>query len=160
MTSKAIAGGNQYVDEDGNPLYSYFTDYEEGIYVGYRYYETMAAQLGDEGEAWYQKNVTYSFGEGLSYSDFTWTAANQSKSTTLTADSEIVIDVTVANGEDSLPGKDVVELYYSAPYTDTAKLEKPAAVLGDFAKTDTLAARKFADAETQTRCPRYGFVRR
>lgn len=140
VTSKAIAGGNQYVDEDGNPLYSYFTDYEEGIYVGYRYYETMAAQLGGEGEAWYQENVTYSFGEGLSYSDFTWTAANQSKSTTLTADSEIVIDVTVANGADSLPGKDVVELYYSAPYTDTAKLEKPAAVLGDFAKTDTLAA--------------------
>lgn len=130
-----IAGGNQYVDQNGNPLYGYYADYEEGIYVGYRYYETMAAEIGEE---WYDDNVVFAFGEGYSYTTFDW-AATANAGVIADPDQKITVNVTVTNTGD-VSGKDVVELYYSAPYDTESNLEKSAVVLGDFAKTDELAA--------------------
>ncbi len=147
-----VAGGNQYVDEEGNPLYAYFTDYEEGIYVGYRYYETMATELDETGDDWYEQNVTYPFGYGMSYTTFDWEVQNAAELTGAITEANvnkpITVSVKVTNSGDAA-GKDVVELYYTAPYTDTATLEKSSVVLGDFAKTDLIAA-KGSDSDTVT----------
>ncbi|ANC30975.1 glycoside hydrolase family 3 protein [Isoptericola dokdonensis] len=104
-----------------------FLDYEEGIYVGYRYYETRYA--GDE--AGYAAAVQYPFGYGLSYTDFTWDAAEP----VVTADT-VTVDVTVTNTGD-VAGKDVVQVYFSAPYTEGG-IEKSAIELAGYAKTGVL----------------------
>ncbi|MFV0520356.1 MAG: glycoside hydrolase family 3 C-terminal domain-containing protein [Lachnospirales bacterium] len=107
----------------------YFVQYEEGIYVGYRYYETAAV----EGFINYDEAVVYPFGYGLSYTNFEWNVTNQE----LGAENEsITIDVEVTN-TGSVAGKDVVEVYYSAPYT-AGGIEKSSVVLADFAKTGLL----------------------
>ncbi|MBF0817701.1 beta-glucosidase [Microbacterium paludicola] len=118
----------------GNYAYSnlkdaYFVDYEEGIYVGYRYYETAAA----EGFLDYDKAVVYPFGYGLSYTDFAWKVADQRLGA---VDGEINVDVEVTNTGD-VAGKDVVQLYYTAPYT-RGGIEKAHVVLGAFGKTGVL----------------------
>lgn len=115
---------------------AYFVDYEEGIYVGYRYYETAAV----EGFIDYDEAVVYPFGHGLSYTDFAWQVSDERAGS---ADGAIEIDVDVTNTGD-VAGKDVVQLYYSAPYTPGG-IEKAHVVLGDFAKTDLLEP-----GETQT----------
>ena len=107
----------------------YFVQYEEGIYIGYRYYETAAV----EGFIDYDEAVVYPFGYGLSYTTFDWTIAGQELGG---VDGAITVDVTVTN-TGSVAGKDVVELYYSAPYTPGG-IEKASVVLGAFAKTDLL----------------------
>lgn len=107
-----------------------FVQYEEGIYVGYRYYETAAK----EGFINYDEAVVYPFGYGLSYTTFDWKVVNQTLGKN---DETISIDVEVTNtGEYS--GKDVVQVYFSAPYTKGG-IEKAEVVLGDFAKTNLLA---------------------
>ena len=107
----------------------YFVQYEEGIYVGYRYYETAAV----EGFIDYDQAVVYPFGYGLSYTSFDWVVSGQELGG---ADGTISVDVTVTN-TGTAAGKDVVELYYSAPYTPGG-IEKPSVVLGAFAKTGLL----------------------
>ncbi|SDL24609.1 glycoside hydrolase family 3 C-terminal domain-containing protein [Tessaracoccus oleiagri] len=103
-----------------------FVNYAEGIYIGYRYYETAAA----EGFIDYDDAVVYPFGYGLSYTDFAWRVVSSEASE---VDGTIKVDVEVTNTGD-VPGRDVVELYYSAPYTPGG-IEKSDVVLGDFAKT-------------------------
>ncbi|MFC6418491.1 glycoside hydrolase family 3 C-terminal domain-containing protein [Sanguibacter inulinus] len=106
-----------------------FVNYAEGIYVGYRYYETAAA----EGFLDYDEAVVYPFGYGLSYSDFTWELVGSEAGA---VDGTISATVEVTNTGD-VAGKDVVELYYSAPYTPGG-IEKSDVVLGGFAKTGLL----------------------
>lgn len=108
---------------------AYFVQYEEGIYTGYRYYETAAA----EGFIDYDQSVVYPFGYGLSYTGFDWSVSGQQLGD---ADGAISVEVTVTN-TGAAAGKDVVELYYSAPYTPGG-IEKSSVVLGAFAKTDLL----------------------
>ena len=108
---------------------AYFVDYEEGIYSGYRYYETAAV----EGFIDYDEAVVYPFGYGLSYTTFDWSVADARLGE---VDGEISIDVDVTNTGD-VAGKDVVQLYYTAPYTPGG-IEKAHVVLGDFAKTGLL----------------------
>lgn len=117
---------------------AYFVDYEEGIYSGYRYYETAA----EEGFIDYDKAVVYPFGYGLSYTDFSWSVADQRLGD---VDGTIEIDVDVTNTGD-VAGKDVVQLYYTAPYTPGG-IEKAHVVLGDFAKTPEIAP---GESETVT----------
>ena len=110
----------------------YFVDYEEGIYVGYRYYETRGYT---DGEEWYEENVVFPFGYGLSYTTFEWEVQSVS-STELAQDEEITIEVAVTNtGE--VAGKDVVQLYVTAPYYE-GEIEKAHKVLVGYAKTDEL----------------------
>ena len=112
---------------DGN---AYFVDYEEGIYIGYRYYETAAV----EGFIDYDEAVVYPFGYGLSYTTFDWQVAGSELGA---VDGAVTVDVEVTNTGD-VAGKDVVQLYYSAPYTPGG-IEKSSVVLGAFGKTDLLA---------------------
>lgn len=115
---------------DGGMYYS--VDYEEGIYVGYRYYETRGET---DGEDWYNANVVYPFGYGLSYTTFDWTVGDASASE-IELGMTITVPVTVKN-TGSVAGKEVVQLYASAPYT-LGGIEKAHKVLVGFAKTKLL----------------------
>ncbi len=116
-------GDYKYTNIDGRG----FLNYEESIYIGYRYYETY--YQGDE--AGYQKAVQFPFGHGLSYTTFEWETVN----TTFDAD-QISVEVQVTN-TGTAAGKDVVQLYFSAPYT-AGGIEKSAIELGGYAKTKLL----------------------
>ena len=105
-----------------------FVNYVEGIYVGYKFYETAAA----EGLIDYDKTVVYPFGRGLSYTTFTQTLNSVTE-----ADGTITVDVTVTN-TGSASGKEVVEVYYNPPYTNGG-IEKASANLIGFAKASELA---------------------
>ncbi len=122
---------------------AYFVEYKESIYVGYRYYETRGYDeeynIGDDLD-WYDNNVVFPFGYGLSYADFEWKITDASPSDTSfleDADGEISITVQVKNTHQTRSGKDVVQLYYSAPYYDGG-IEKAHVVLGAFEKTRVL----------------------
>ena len=104
-----------------------FTNYVEGIYVGYKYYETAA----QEGAIDYDKTVQYPFGYGLSYTEF-----EQKMGELEEKDGQISVDVEVTNTGD-VAGKDVVEVYYNPPYTNGG-IEKSSANLIEFAKTELL----------------------
>lgn len=135
-------------------------DYEEGIYVGYRYYETVAAdkeaaQAG-VGEEWYSKAVVYPFGYGLSYTDFQYSnlvvkAGDEVISDGATLDAAklsssvetgcaqietMTVQVDVTNSG-SVVGKETVEIYVKAPYTP-GEVEKAHVKLVGFGKTDEL----------------------
>ena len=121
----------------GSPSGYYMVAYEEGVYLGYRYYETRdyVEFEKDAASTWYEDNVVFPFGYGLSYSQF-----NQSI-TALTGDlSSGKITVTVkVDWTGGKPGKDVVQLYVSKPYYENG-IEKPYVQLVDYAKTETLSA--------------------
>lgn len=127
-------GDHRYSNIEGG----YFVDYEEGIYSGYRYYETAA----EEGFLDYEEAVVYPFGHGLSYTEFDWEITEQRLGE---VDGDIEVDVQVTNSGD-VAGKDVVQLYYTAPYTPGG-IEKSHVVLGDFTKTGLLEP---GQAETLT----------
>ena len=105
----------------------HFVNYVEGIYVGYRFYETAAV----EGLINYDEEVQYPFGYGLSYTTF------EQKMGDLTAENgTISVSVTVTN-TGSVAGKSAVELYDTPPYTNGG-IEKAAVNLVAFEKTDLL----------------------
>ena len=105
-----------------------FVNYVEGIYVGYKFYETAA----DEGLINYDDEVVFPFGYGLSYTSFTKEMSGITNDGT-----NLNFTVTVTN-TGSVAGKDVVEIYSNPPYTNGG-IEKSTANLLDFAKTSELA---------------------
>ena len=123
--------------------------YEEGIYLGYKYYETRAYEYDPEnpitrigekayanGEEWYGNTVAFPFGFGLSYTTFDWEILSSRTTSTekpINGDSKIEVTVKVTN-TGKVAGKDVVQLYYTAPYTKGG-IEKAYKSLGDFEKT-------------------------
>lgn len=120
----------------GEDTYPSFVNYVDGIYVGYRFYETAA----EEGLIDYDNTVVYPFGYGLSYTGFT-----QKMGALTEADGMITFDVTVTNtGE--VAGKDVVQVYYNPPYTNGG-MEKASANLAAFKKTGLI---KPGESETIT----------
>ena len=104
-----------------------FVNYVEGIYVGYKFYETA----DDEGLIDYDSVVQYPFGYGLSYTTFEQTLDSVTES-----DGTITVTATVTN-TGSVAGKDVVEVYFNPPYTNGG-IEKASANLIEFAKTGLL----------------------
>ena len=125
--------GNEYPVGGAGQGY-FYVEYEEGIYYGYRYYETRAY---DEGEEWYDEAVVYPFGYGLSYTSFEWEIVSAfPEDRALAKDGTITVNVKVTNTGD-VAGKDVVQMYYSAPYW-TGEIEKSHVVLGDYAKTGVI----------------------
>lgn len=136
-------GGKRYTDVENyyphnyngsvEDATAYFVEYREGIYMGYRFYETAAAEAaaGNYRGFDYDEAVLFPFGYGLSYTSF-----SQTLDACSTDGETVVAQVTVTN-TGSVAGKDVVELYYSAPYT-AGGIEKSAVVLGAFAKTGLL----------------------
>ena len=130
--------------------------YVEDIYMGYKWFETA-----DKAGFWtsdyaknkwgitkgYEQVVQYPFGHGLSYTTFEKkiTAVSLPENSTLKLDDEIEITVEVTN-TGSVSGKDVVELYYTAPYYENG-IEKSAVNLADFAKTETLKPGQFQEVK-------------
>ena len=123
---------------DGNHTYIL---YQEGIYVGYRYYETRYEDTvmgtGNAGDFDYDETVAFPFGYGLSYTTFQWSdyrcAYNQGSDL-------FTIQVKVTNTGD-VAGKEVVQVYFQSPYTDYDKengIEKAAIELCGFGKTNLL----------------------
>ena len=117
-----------------------YLDYSEGIYVGYKWYETADAEgfwadVENEHGAGYDGVVQYPFGYGLSYTSFDWEVVDAPEDGSALGDSASVT-VRVTNAGD-VAGRDVVELYYGAPYAD-GQIEKSSVVLGDYAKTKLL----------------------
>ena len=119
----------------------YYTVYQEGIYVGYRYYETRYEDYvmgtGNAGDYDYSADVAFAFGYGLSYTDFEWSDYSVEYDE---GEDVYVVTVTVTNVGD-VAGKDVVEVYVQSPYTDydvENGVEKASVVLVGFAKTDEL----------------------
>ena len=136
ITAKGTTpGGDQYVFDTTTSSNYYFVDYEEGIYVGYKYYETRGVT---DGEEWYDDNVVYPFGYGLSYTTFEWSIADKSQieNVDIEKGKTYTISVTVTNTGD-YAGKDVVQLYGHAPYY-TGEIEKSEVSLVGFAKTGLL----------------------
>ncbi|WP_033153795.1 glycoside hydrolase family 3 protein [Pseudobutyrivibrio ruminis] len=124
--------GYENMFAEGGMAYPTFVNYVEGIYVGYKYYETAyaEAQAGNM-EFDYDSAVVYPFGYGLSYTTF-----SQEMGPITNDGTTVSFDVTVTNTGD-VAGKDVVEVYYNPPYTNGG-IEKAAANLIQFAKTSTL----------------------
>lgn len=116
----------------------YYVNYSEGIYVGYRYYETRYEDAisgkGNAGNYDYSDTVIYPFGYGLSYTSFEWSDFEMSEAD---ANGKIKVGVTVTN-VGSYAGRDVVQIYGQAPYV--GGVEKSSVVLVGFAKTKNLAA--------------------
>lgn len=140
MSAPSAANFGSYAIANSQEMFgaSYMT-YAEGIYVGYRYYETRYEDtvLGADGagDFDYAKTVQYPFGYGLSYTDFDW-----SDFAVKSADGGYDVSVTVANTGD-VAGKDVVQVYMQSPYTDYDKehgIEKASAELVGYAKTGTI----------------------
>ncbi|MEE0106222.1 MAG: glycoside hydrolase family 3 N-terminal domain-containing protein [Lachnospiraceae bacterium] len=127
ITNSDVKNGNKYLV------------YSEGIYVGYRYYETRYEDAvmgtGNAGDYDYTSTVQFPFGYGLSYTDFKW-----SDYTVEEKENTYEVTVTVKNTGD-VAGKDVVEVYMQSPYTDYDKengIEKSAVELVGFTKTDEI----------------------
>ena len=116
----------------------YYVNYSEGIYVGYRYYETRYEDAvlgqGNAGDYDYNSTVIYPFGYGLSYTSFEWSDFTMSEAD---ADGNIKTAVNVKN-TGARSGKDVVQIYAQAPYI-SGGVEKSSVVLVGFAKTSNLA---------------------
>ena len=127
--------------------------YAEDIYVGYKWYETADAEgyfdsVDNEYGSGYDGVVQYPFGYGLSYTTFDWEVLDFPTERTMTyEDEEFSVRVKVTN-TGSTPGKDVVQLYYTPPYTDGG-VEKAHMNLLAFGKTETLYPEAEADGETK-----------
>ena len=122
--------------------------YQEGIYVGYKYYETRYADAvmgtGNAGDyaTQYGKEVAFPFGYGLSYTEFTYSNLKVEKGTNANGEACYNVTLTVTN-TGSVAGKETVQIYLSSPYTayDVAnKIEKAAVQLIGFGKTEVLKA--------------------
>ena len=116
-----------------------YVDYAEGIYVGYKWYETADTegywnQVDNDYGKGYEGVVQYPFGYGLSYTTFEWELLDHSIQ--IDKDGDVSAKVKVTNTGDKA-GKDVVELYYATPYLK-GEIEKSAVELGDYAKTKLL----------------------
>lgn len=155
--SKAYDSEGNTIDMSTTSTAIETVSYLEGIYMGYRWYETQA-ELGnyyaadsmpnnddatyDTSDTYYNRDngVVYPFGYGLSYTTFDWSnfTANLSEDGT-----QITVSVDVTN-TGSVAGKDVVQIYYKDPYYD-GQIEKASANLVEFVKTDNLQP-----GETQT----------
>ena len=139
--------------------------YREGIYVGYKYYETRYEDYvmgtGNAGKYTYSDNVAFSFGHGLSYTSFDYSDLQVSydKET-----DRFVMNVTVTN-TGSLAGKETVQVYVQSPYTQydmDKRVEKPSVSLCGFGKTQLLEPGKsetvtiYVDKRSMTSYDAYG----
>ena len=133
-------GDYQYSDENGEMTKYNYVTYKEGIYVGYKYFETRYEDVilgqGNAGDYDYASTVKYPLGYGLSYTTFEW--SNYSVSWN---GDRCTVTVDVTNTGDAA-GKDVVEVYIQSPYTDYDRqnlVEKASVQLVGFEKTSLLA---------------------
>ncbi len=140
-----------------NPTNRYYGVYVEGIYVGYRYYETRYEDYvmgtANAGSYSYSSDVSYPFGYGLSYSDFSYSGFSVKEN----AEDSSVLDVSVTvTNTSKVPGREVVQVYLQKPYSQYDMdngVEKASVELVGYAKTEELAAagdKEGKDSETVT----------
>lgn len=153
LGAPAVANfGNHQMKGAEDAVHSAYAVYQEGIYVGYKYYETRyedtvlgqgnadaAVGVTAEGaDSWvYEDEVQFPFGYGLSYTTFSHKLTGSEYK-----DGQFTFDIEVTNTGDTA-GKDVVQLYFQSPYTDYDKengVEKSSVALGGFEKTEELEA--------------------
>ncbi len=151
MPGLGVVGAGDSFGGGGNTSSTAYVIEAEGIYTGYKYYETRyfdsvkgqgnatsATGASNGASSWvYENEVTYPFGHGLSYTTFTQTLDSVEVST---SDRTVTATVTVTN-TGGVAGKSVAQLYVSVPFTDYDKkngVEKSAIQLLDFEKTDEL----------------------
>lgn len=137
----------------GNETSYYYVMYAEGIYVGYKYYETRYEDVmlgqgnadsatgayASDGNWNYDEEVIYPFGYGKSYTTFEWSDFNV---TPPDESGNITVSLTVKNTGNVYSGKDIVQIYFQSPYTDYDKrngIEKSAVNLCAYVKTNLLA---------------------
>lgn len=136
FSSPAMQNMGDFVFEGSN---YYYVNYAEGIYIGYKYYETRYEDIvtgrQNAGNYDYEDTVIYPFGYGLSYTEFEWTNYTVSEAD---ANGKIQVSVNVKNIGDRA-GKDVVQVYVQAPYMENG-VEKASISLVGFAKTSLLQA--------------------
>jgi beta-glucosidase len=128
---------SSYYDKNGKITNYNEVEYREGIYNGYKYYETAANDMTSGGEAWYQDNVLYPFGYGLSYTTFDWEWAGVKDGLKIDSANQTVTTRVKVTNTGKVAGKDVVQIYFSAPYTKGG-IEKASTNLVNFGKTDIL----------------------
>lgn len=126
-----------YSAEDAKKILGGFSNYSEGIYMGYRWYETADAEgfwdtVSNEFGSGYEGVVQYPFGYGMSYTSFSQKIVSAEEE-----DGVVNFEVEVTNTGDTYAGKDVIQLYCEAPYTQGGT-EKSKVVLAAFEKTDVL----------------------
>lgn len=136
---------------NGSTTGYYGVSYDEGIYVGYKYYETRyydkVMSQGNAGNYDYSSTVQYPFGYGLTYSELM-----MSDFTLMSPDSDgnMTVSVKVSNVSDGVPAKEVVQVYANFPYTQfdaTNYIEKSAVNLVGFAKTEEIQPGESATVE-------------
>ncbi|MBR6226130.1 MAG: glycoside hydrolase family 3 C-terminal domain-containing protein [Bacilli bacterium] len=139
----------------GAAFYNYacYSEYTEGIYMGYRWFETADAEGFWEPYGGYDNVVQYPFGYGMSYTDFSWkfVEANKVNGSEIEADEKLNFKVEVTNTGD-YKGKDVVQIYLTAPYTPGG-IEKSFRKLVGYEKTPLLEPGESAtiDIEVDTK---------
>lgn len=126
-----------YSAEDAAKILGGFSNYSEGIYMGYRWYETAEAEgvwdtISNEYGNGYEGVVQYPFGYGMSYTSFSQKIVSAEEK-----DGVVNFEVEVTNTGDTYAGKDVIQLYCEVPYTQGGT-EKSKVVLAAFEKTDVL----------------------
>ncbi|MCQ2800394.1 MAG: glycoside hydrolase family 3 C-terminal domain-containing protein [Bacilli bacterium] len=137
----------------GGAFYNYacYVEYTEGIYMGYRWFETADAEGFWDTEEYggYENVVQYPFGFGLSYSTFKWefNEASKADGSTISEDETITIKIDVTN-EGEYKGKDVVEIYLTAPYYEGG-IEKSSRKLVGYEKTPELKPGETATLEIE-----------
>lgn len=140
--------GDAVLNEDGELdfFFSEGIEYREGIYVGYRYYETAAyeADNGNYAGFDYDDEVVYPFGYGLSYTEFSWTLKSHTPASGVIAKNDSISVTIDVKNTGNVAGKDVVQVYYTPEY-QTGKVEKSYVNLVTFSKTKLLQP-----GETQT----------
>jgi len=128
-------GDFRYLNEQGKYAGQSYMNYGEGIYVGYRYYETRYEDtvMGtpNVGSYDYANVVQFPFGYGLSYTSFDWSDYSVKR------DGDTVIAVMTVKNNGDMIGKDVMEVYVQAPYIQGG-MEKASVVLAGYAKTKEL----------------------
>ena len=127
----------------GAAFYNYacYSEYTEGIYMGYRWFETADAEGFWDQDPYngYDNVVQYPFGYGMSYTDFSWklVEANRVTGSEIEADEKLNFKVEVTNTGTEYKGKDVVQIYLTAPYTPGG-IEKSYRKLVGYEKTPLL----------------------
>ncbi len=134
---------------DGADVQGMYSVYQEGIYLGYRYFETRYEDVvmgtANAGDYSWEETVAYPFGYGDSYTSFSY-----SNFTVTEQEDSFVINVKVTNEGDVYSGKETVQIYLQSPYTDYDKengIEKAAVELCGFEKTEILAPGASEDLE-------------
>ncbi len=150
--------GERVMVDLGSPMFSAETiEYEENIYLGYKYYETAYAEAnaGNYDGFNYDDQVVYPFGYGLSYTSFTQefvTTAEEFEAAVNAAsglDDKVQVKVRVTN-TGNVPGKEVVQLYIHAPYTEGG-IEKAEVALVGYGKTDMLDPQESCEVTVDVR---------